>query len=183
MMGFVLGGARSGKSRYAQSIAQGLSSAPVYVATSRRYDDDHAARIARHQRDRGPEWTTIENDRHFALPELAGRVVVVDCITLWLTNTWLDAKQDTEHTLAALGAELEKAAAIDATWLLVSNELGLAPHASTEMGRKFVDLQGFANQAIARAAKAVTFMVAGLPMVVAGGPMGDALASARGARR
>jgi adenosylcobinamide kinase / adenosylcobinamide-phosphate guanylyltransferase len=175
MIALVLGGARSGKSRYAAHVAKELSASPVILATSRPVDADHSARIARHKADRGAEWTTIEEDRAIARAELAGRVVVVDCATLWLTNLFLDARQSVPETHEAARAELALLAAIDATWIVVSNELGMALHASTEMGRKFVDLQGLMNQEIAARAEAVALMVAGIPLAVKGGEMVAAL--------
>jgi adenosylcobinamide kinase/adenosylcobinamide-phosphate guanylyltransferase len=179
MIGLVVGGARSGKSRHAQEIARALSPLPVMVATSRVYDEDHAARIARHKADRGPEWTTIEEPRAIARAELAGRVVVVDCVTLWLTNVFSDADWKEEAAHAAAREELERVCSIPATWLFVSNELGMAPHAATHAARKFVDVHGFVNQAIAARADAVTLMVAGLPLAVKGGDMKAALAAGR----
>jgi len=180
VIALVLGGARSGKSRYAARVATQLTASPVILATSRVFDADHAARIARHRAERGPEWTTIEEERAIARAELAGRVVVVDCATLWLTNLFIDAKQNMTETHDAARAELARVALIDATWIFVSNELGMAPHAATEMGRKFVDLQGFLNQDIAARASAVTLMVAGIPLAVKGGEM---VAALRGERR
>jgi adenosylcobinamide kinase/adenosylcobinamide-phosphate guanylyltransferase len=171
MIALVLGGARSGKSRYAASVAKALSVSPVMLATSRLFDADHAARIDRHKAERGPEWTTIEEEKAIARADLAGRVVVVDCATLWLTNLFLDAAEHLPATHDAARAELGRVAAIDATWIFVSNELGMAPHAATEMGRKFVDLQGFMNQEIAARAEAVALMVAGIPLPVKGGEM------------
>ncbi len=171
MIALVLGGTRSGKSRYAARVATELTGSPVIVATSRIVDADHAARIARHRADRGPEWTTIEEDVTIAREDLAGRVVVVDCATLWLTNLFLDARSDADAAHDAARAELARVEAIDATWIFVSNEVGMALHATTEVGRKFVDLQGFVNQDIAARADAVTFMVAGIPVAAKGGDM------------
>lgn len=168
MIALVLGGARSGKSRHAQQMALRRTRSPVIVATSRPWDDDHAARIARHKADRGPEWTTIEEPTALARADLAGRVVVVDCVTLWLTNLCADAKWDASAAHAAASAELGRTFAIDATWIFVSNELGMAPHAPTEVTRKFVDVQGFVNQEIAGRADAVVLMVAGIPVAVKG---------------
>jgi adenosylcobinamide kinase/adenosylcobinamide-phosphate guanylyltransferase len=142
------------------------------LATSRAYDDDHAARIARHKADRGPEWTTLEEPRAIARAELAGRVVVVDCATLWLTNVFSEQGWDKPAAAhEAAKAELGRVFAIDATWIFVSNELGTGPHAATEVTRKFVDVHGFVNQEIAAHADAVTLMVAGLPLAVKGGDM------------
>ncbi len=164
----VLGGARSGKSAYAARTAKALSASPVYLATSRVSDADFAARVARHRAERGPEWTTVEEPRHIARADLAGRVVVVDCVTLWLTNLCSEARWDTEAALAAARAELDLLAAIDATWIFVSNELGMAPHAEHEVTRKFVDAAGFLNQDLGRRASRVLLMVAGLPLAVKG---------------
>ncbi len=175
MIALVIGGARSGKSRHAQRIATALSPSPVMLATSRAYDEDHAARIARHKADRGPEWTTIEEPTAIARPELAGRVVVVDCVTLWLTNLFSEAKWQPSAAHEAARAELARAFAVDATWIFVSNELGMAPHAATEAARKFVDVHGFVNQEIAERADAVTLMVAGVPLAVKGGDLTVAL--------
>jgi adenosylcobinamide kinase/adenosylcobinamide-phosphate guanylyltransferase len=166
MIDLILGGARSGKSAYATHAARSLSESPVYLATARIWDDDFAARVARHKGDRGPEWTTVEEPRAIARAELAGRVVVVDCVTLWLTNLCADASWNAEVALAAAREELDRVAAIDARWIFVSNELGMAPHAVGESTRKFVDAAGFLNQDIARRAERVVLMVAGLPLVV-----------------
>ncbi len=179
MIALVLGGARSGKSRYAQQVALALSPSPVMLATSRIYDEDHAARIARHKADRGPEWTTIEEEKVLARPEVAGRVVVVDCVTLWLTNLFSDAGWEEAPAHRAARDGLARAFAVEATWIFVSNELGMAPHAATHAGRKFVDVQGFVNQEIAARADAVTLMVAGLPLAVKGGDLKAALAAGR----
>jgi adenosylcobinamide kinase/adenosylcobinamide-phosphate guanylyltransferase len=168
MFDLILGGARSGKSAYAARTALARSGAPVYLATSRASDDDFAARVARHRAERGPEWTTVEEPTHLARADLAGRVVVVDCVTLWLTNLCAEARWDAEAALGAARSELDRVAAIDASWIFVSNELGMAPHAETAVTRKFVDAAGFLNQEIARRADRVVLMVAGLPLVVKG---------------
>lgn len=177
MIALVIGGARSGKSSYAARVALGLSRAPVVLATSRRWDDDHAARIERHRRERGPEWTTVEEETAIARVDLAGRVVVIDCLTLWLANLFVDAKSNVDAARERARTELARLEAIEATWILVSNELGMAPHADTESGRKFVDLQGFTNQDVAARARAVTLMVAGIPLAVKGGDLRETLAA------
>jgi adenosylcobinamide kinase/adenosylcobinamide-phosphate guanylyltransferase len=168
MIALILGGARSGKSRHAQQIALRLTPSPVMLATSRPWDADHAARIARHRADRGPEWSTVEEETAIARADLAGRVIVVDCVTLWLSNFFADAKWDAAAAQQAARAELGRVLAIDATWIFVSNELGMSPHAATESARKFVDVHGFVNQEIAARADAVVLMVAGIPLAVKG---------------
>lgn len=165
---FVLGGARSGKSRYATELAKRLSPRPVYVATSRVWDDDHRRRIERHQRDRGPEWRLIEEPKHLSRVAIEGEVVVIDCVTLWLTNFFVDDGHDVERTLAVAGDEFERMLQRDNHYIVVSNELGQGLHAPTELGRKFTDLQGFMNQKIAARADRVVLMVAGIPLFVKG---------------
>ncbi len=162
----VLGGARSGKSRYAEQLALGASERPVYVATSRIFDDDHRARIERHKRDRGPEWETIEEEKFLSKLDLSGRTVVVDCVTLWLTNFFLDEKQDHEAALAAIRSEFDRTMELQNHFIFVSNEIGQGVHASTHAGRKFTDIQGFFNQHIAARASRVVLMVAGIPVDV-----------------
>ena len=164
----VLGGARSGKSRHAQALARALSPHPVYVATSRVWDADHAARIERHRRERGPEWRTIECELELASLELRGEVAVIDCVTLWLSNFFADLGSDVEPSLARARAQIDQLAALDATLIVVSNELGQGLHAPTELGRKFTDLQGLVNQHIAARAENVAWMVAGIPCYVKG---------------
>jgi len=164
----ILGGARSGKSRYAQGLALARSDSPVYLATSRRWDDDHAARIARHKADRDARWTTVEEETSLSRVDLAGRVVVVDCLTLWLTNLFHDADYDFAATQERALGEIDALLARKSEWLLVSNEVGMGVHAETPIGRKFCDLQGTLNQHVAARVAAVTLMVAGIPLAVKG---------------
>jgi adenosylcobinamide kinase/adenosylcobinamide-phosphate guanylyltransferase len=164
----VLGGARSGKSRHAQALALALSRRPLYVATSRVWDDDHAERIARHRRERGPEWRTVECELDLASLALAGEVAVIDCVTLWLSNFFADLGSDVDVCLGKAKAHIAALEKVDATLLIVSNELGQGLHAPTELGRKFTDLQGLVNQHIAEHAENVAWMVAGIPHYVKG---------------
>jgi adenosylcobinamide kinase/adenosylcobinamide-phosphate guanylyltransferase len=164
----IIGGARSGKSRYAQQLALQLSTRPVYLATARAWDADFAVRIDRHRRDRGPEWRTIEEERRLALPELQGQVVVVDCITLWLANRCVDPDLEVDQVLERATTELDRALLQATEWIFVANELGMSIHPPTEAGRRFVDLQGFINQHLAARADAVCLMVAGIPHFVKG---------------
>jgi len=164
----LLGGTRSGKSRYAQELAGQLSAHPLYVATSRPWDADHRARIARHQRERGPEWRTLECELDLAALPLAGEVAVIDCMTLWLSNFFSDAQGDVDLCLERARRIIDALAERPATLLLVSNELGQGLHAPSEVGRKFVDLQGWVNQHIACRADNVAWMVAGIAHYVKG---------------
>ncbi len=140
MIIFITGGERSGKSRYAQEKALSLSSQPVYVATARHWGGGFEDRIKRHQLERGKEWTNYEEEKYVSRLPLEGKVVVIDCVTLWLTNFFSDSKSDVALSLAVFKKEIDVLKNVDATFLMVSNEIGMGLHASTEVGRKFVEL-------------------------------------------
>jgi adenosylcobinamide kinase/adenosylcobinamide-phosphate guanylyltransferase len=163
---YISGGQRSGKSRYAQELALQLSPSPVYLATSRAWDDDHRRRIARHVAERDVRWTTLEEEKYLSRLALAGRTVVLDCVTLWLTNFFDDAGYDAEKALQQARDEFDSLMKQDCTLLVVSNEIGMGLHAPTAAGRQFVDLQGWLNQHIAQRAARAIFMVSGLPLTV-----------------
>jgi adenosylcobinamide kinase / adenosylcobinamide-phosphate guanylyltransferase len=155
---------RSGKSRFAQERARQLSPSPIYLATARILDEDFRMRVQRHQQERGPEWTHYEAYRDLHQLPLQNRVVVVDCVTLWLTNFYMDYGQEPEPALAAFKKEMDYLHRLPGTFLVVSNELGMGLHADTAMGRRFTDLQGWANQYVAARAAEAIFMVSGLPL-------------------
>lgn len=163
----ITGGARSGKSGYAQKQALILSQNPVYVATAKRYDDEEFNnRINRHVTDRDERWTTIEEQLTINSLELDNKVVVIDCVTLWLTNFFSVHKYDVEHSLNAMKKEIDALLLKKARFFIITNELGMGVHAETETGRKFTDLQGWANQYIAARAGKVVFMVSGIPLTI-----------------
>ena len=166
MIYYISGGARSGKSAYAQNLALELSENPVYLATARNWDADFDQRIKRHQSDRDQRWENIEEEKYPAKIYLFKRVVVVDCVTLWLTNFYVDTKYDIDASLSQIKAAFNDMVEQDATFIIISNELGMGLHAETESGRKFTDLQGWTNQYIAQKADKAIFMVSGLPMVL-----------------
>ncbi|MFO1067319.1 MAG: bifunctional adenosylcobinamide kinase/adenosylcobinamide-phosphate guanylyltransferase [Geminicoccaceae bacterium] len=160
----VLGGARSGKSRYAEAQALRSGLEPVYLATAQALDAEMQARIDRHRDDRDRRWRTVEEPLELAAvlrrEATAGRVVLVDCLTLWLTNMLLakrDAAAARQELLAALSAS---AGAV----ILVSNEVGLGVVPLGELTRQFVDGSGLLHQAVAAVAEHVVLMVAGLPL-------------------
>jgi adenosylcobinamide kinase / adenosylcobinamide-phosphate guanylyltransferase len=167
----VLGGARSGKSRHAEALARETGLKRVYVATAQAFDDEMRERISRHQVDRsGDGWTTVEEPFDLALA-LAGAsgpetVVLVDCLTLWLSNLMLtdrDIERGCDALLAALGATKGPV-------ILVSNEVGLGIVPETPLGRRFRDAQGRLNQHVARIADRVIFVAAGLPLILKPSP-------------
>jgi adenosylcobinamide kinase / adenosylcobinamide-phosphate guanylyltransferase len=164
----VLGGARSGKSRHAESLIAASSPPPwVYIATAQALDGEMAERIAHHRARRGDGWQTME-----APHDLAGAVdaappdaaLLVDCLTLWLTNRML-AEADIEADTTALEKALARRRR---PTVLVSNEVGSGIVPDNALARRFADLQGRLNQRIAARAERVVLVVAGLPLIVKG---------------
>jgi len=164
----ITGGERSGKSTYAESEALRLSKSPVYLATARIWDEEFRQRILRHQERRGPEWTNIEEDIRPSKHDFTGRVVLIDCITLWATNYFFDMQQDVDQALAALKKEFDTLVQQDATFIFVTNELGMVGMSESRTQRLFTQLQGWMNQHVAARADRVTLMVSGLPLTVKG---------------
>lgn len=162
----ITGGQRSGKSSYAQQLALSLSDNPVYLATSRIWDEEHQKRIERHQADRGTEWTNIEEEKQLSLHQLENRTILVDCVTLWATNFFFDNDSDVELSLSMLKEEFDKLTQQEAQFIFVTNEIGLGGTTENKIQRLFTDLQGWINQYIASKADQVYFMVSGIPMKV-----------------
>lgn len=160
----VIGGARSGKSAYAQQLAERQGSERLYLATATPGDEEMAARIARHQADRGQGWTTLEEPlevaRALAVQAGPGRVIVVDCLTLWLSNLILAGRDPAP----AVGGLADAVAALAGPAIFVSNEVGMGLVPDHKLGREFRDWQGRANREIARVCDAVIFVAAGLPL-------------------
>ncbi|MEM9500769.1 MAG: bifunctional adenosylcobinamide kinase/adenosylcobinamide-phosphate guanylyltransferase [Pseudomonadota bacterium] len=161
---FVLGGARSGKSRYAQKLAEGFDGSRTYIATAQAFDDEMRERIARHQADRDTSWETVEAPIGLAdaileqdSPE---NVILVDCLTLWLSNLLL-AEHDLEVECAALTSMVPD---LRARIVFVSNEVGLSVVPDNALARRFRDAAGLLNQDLARICDQSEFMVAGYPI-------------------
>lgn len=163
---FVLGGARSGKSRHAERLVEALPPPWIYLATAQALDGEMRERIARHRERRGTGWTThaVTTELPARLDELGrdGAPILVDCITLWLTNLMLGGHDVGEAAAALEGALSGSRAPV----VLVSNEVGLGIVPETPLGRRFRDEAGQVNARLAARADRVLFMVAGLPLVV-----------------
>ena len=162
----ITGGQRSGKSSYAEKLALSLSPNPVYLATSRVWDEEHRKRIERHKANRGNEWTNIEEEKELSKHRFAGRVILIDCITLWATNFFFDLQSDVEQSLNALKNEFDNLINQDAQFIFVTNEIGMGEMSANEIQRKFADLQGWLNQYIASKADKVYLMVSGIPVSI-----------------
>ena len=164
----ITGGSRSGKSSYAEKLALEWSNNPVYLATARIWDEEFRERVRRHQARRGPQWTNIEEEKFLSRHSLAGRVVVVDCLTLWCTNFFFDLESDVDRALEAAKEEFDRLIAQDASFLFVTNEIGMGGTSDNEIQRKFTDLQGWMNQYAASRADEVILMVSGIPVKIKG---------------
>jgi len=165
---FILGGARSGKSRFAENLITTSGLERHYIATGRAWDDEMQARIDQHRSDRGPSWTTHEEpldltERLTAI-DAEGRAILVDCLTLWLTNLMMEGR-DIAAQSAALAAFLPH---VKARLVIVSNEVGLGIVPENRMAREFRDQAGRLHQMIAASAADVYFVAAGLPLKMKG---------------
>ena len=163
----ITGGQRSGKSQHAEQLPLSLSATPVYMATAHIWDDEFTHRVELHQERRGPQWTNIEEERWLSRHDVTGRVVLIDCITLWLTNFFFDS-QDAEQTLDAVKAEFDRFTAQDATFIFVTNEIGSGGISDNAVQRHFTDLEGWMNQYVAQRADEVILMVSGIPVKIKG---------------
>ena len=162
----VTGGQRSGKSRYAQELALRLAEDPVYLATSRVWDDEFRERVRRHQLDRGPQWTNLEEEKWIGKCDVRGRVVVIDCVTLRSTNFFLDNDSNVDKSLQEIKSEFDRFVEQEATFIFVTNEIGMGGIAVDPVQRRFTDLQGWVNQYIGSKANEVILMVSGIALSV-----------------
>ena len=154
----ITGGQRSGKSEEAERLALTLSDSPIYLATSRIWDDEFRHRVERHQMRRGPQWTNIEEEKWLSHHDVSGRVVLIDCVTLWATNFLFDSREDFEDS----SRSVDDFTSQDATFIFVTNEIGLGGVSDNIIQRRFTDLQGWLNQYIASKADEVYLMVSGI---------------------
>jgi len=169
MIYLITGGERSGKSTYAQNLALQLSESPIYVATARKWDGDFQNRIDRHQQERDERWTNIEKEKYVSEIDFSGKVALIDCVTLWLTNFFVDTNYDVNLSLEEAKKEFLSIASQENTvFIIVTNEIGMGVHAETQIGRKFTELQGWMNQFLASKADEVILMVSGIPIRIKG---------------
>lgn len=166
----VLGGARSGKSRMAQKLAESSSPSRIFIATAQAYDGEMQERIAQHRSERDASWETHEAPLDLAdaicVSAKTERVVLVDCLTLWLSNIMMEQRDPVQET-DVLVAALKQ---VEGPVILVSNEVGHGIVPSTPLGRSFRDEQGRLNQRIAQACDAVVFVAAGCPVLLKPAP-------------
>ena len=163
---FILGGARSGKSAFAEQMVLASGLKPVYLATGQAWDGEMENRISLHRARRGPSWKTVEAPLHLAqaidAEATGGNAILVDCLTLWITNLMM-AEADIAGEVEALARML---ATVKDPVVVVSNETGLGIVPDNAMARAFRDHAGLANQRMAAVAQTVWFVAAGLPLLM-----------------
>ncbi len=185
----ITGGERSGKSIYAEQLALSFSPTPVYLATAHIWDEEFRQRVKIHRERRGPQWTNIEEEKHLSRHNLKGQTVLIDCVTLWATNFFFDHRTRPEYpapddgetaesrqaragirqvdeTLQAIKDEFMQFTAQEATFIFVTNEIGMGGVSTHEVQRRFTDLLGWTNQFVARQADEVYLMVSGIPVKI-----------------
>jgi adenosylcobinamide kinase/adenosylcobinamide-phosphate guanylyltransferase len=164
----ITGGQRSGKSSYAEQLVLSLSDFPVYMATAHIWDNEFKERVDKHKARRGPQWTNIEEELHLSRHSLEGRVVLVDCLTLWATNFFYrdGVEHEVEPTLKELKEEFQKLLQQNSTFVVVTNEIGLGGTSVNAAQRHFTDLLGWLNQYVASLSDEVILMVSGIPVKI-----------------
>lgn len=140
------------------------------MATAHVWDDEFRLRVKNHQQRRGPQWTNIEEEKHLSRHDIGGRVVVIDCITLWCTNFFFNRSKaeweqpSVDEALEAVKAEFNRFTTQDATFIFVTNEIGSGGVSDNAIQRRFTDLEGWMNQYVASQADEVVLMVSGIPV-------------------
>jgi len=175
-LAFLLGGARSGKSSQAQKFAERSDKSVTFIATAQALDEEMSARIQQHQQERPAHWETLEIPFGIAsqLDSLKTEVVILDCVTLLVSNLMMkfieDDVVDEEKSAEAVRTEIDELIACvqkhEQDWIIVSNEVGLGLVPPYQMGRVYRDMLGWANQQLAREADEVLWMVAGIPVPI-----------------
>lgn len=163
----VTGGQRSGKSMFAEKMAKSLSENPVYVATAHVEDEEFRERVRIHQERRGPEWTTLEEEKYLSRLDVRDKVVLIDCCTLWLANFFSQAT-DGPSPFTQIVEEFDRLTTQAATFIFVTNEIGLGGTSACEVQRRFADCLGALNQHMAARADEVYLVISGIPLRIKG---------------
>lgn len=168
---FITGGCRSGKSRFALNYANQHFSRKIYLATCEVLDEEMAQRVGNHKKMRGPEWQTVEEPIEvvdkIGLYGNEVEVILLDCITLWLSNLLIRWKNDPK-ILEEIERFIDLSKQVRSSLIIVSNEVGMGIVPADPLARRFRDLSGMANQRMAEAADTVVLMVSGIPIFLKG---------------
>ncbi|MBR3304003.1 MAG: bifunctional adenosylcobinamide kinase/adenosylcobinamide-phosphate guanylyltransferase [Bacteroidales bacterium] len=181
----ITGGARSGKSSYAENlaceIAQNLGKGPIYIATAHIWDSEFAHRVELHKQRRGAQWKNIEEEIYLSKIDIEGSVALIDCVTLWCTNFYYQMQQEIgeernavkraealQGVLEKIKSEFNSFTTQDGVFIFVTNEIGCGGVSTNTAQREFTDLQGWVNQYIAAKADEVIMMVSGISVKIKG---------------
>jgi adenosylcobinamide kinase/adenosylcobinamide-phosphate guanylyltransferase len=165
----VTGGQRSGKSVFAEQLALKLSNYPTYLATARVMDKEMENRVAIHKERRKKVWRNIEAPLYTDGISFKEReVVLIDCLTLWATNWLFEEHEDVSKAVASVKRQIETLLMNNATFIIVTNEVGLGGVSANSLQRKFADIQGELNQYVASLAEEVYLIVSGIPVKIKG---------------
>ena len=163
----VTGGQRSGKSVFAERLALSMSARPVYLATARVYDEEMRKRVEIHKQRRKEKWKNIERPLYIKENEFQETdVVLLDCLTLWATNWFFEHNERVEEALTEIKKQIEDLLTTGASFIMVTNEVGLGGVSANAMQRRFADLQGYLNQFVAEKADEVYLTVSGIPVKI-----------------
>lgn len=163
----VTGGQRCGKSEFAENMALELADVPVYLATSAvENDEDFRERVKIHRERRGPRWITVEEPLNVGAAVPDGKVVLVDCVTLWATNVFFASGENVTRTIEQIFSQLSLITDKESTVIFVTNEIGLGGVSENALQRRFTDVQGRVNQKIASMSEAVYLIISGLPVKI-----------------
>ena len=163
----VTGGQRSGKSVFAESLVLARAERPVYFATARIFDDDFRNRVDVHRRRRGDRWTTVEEPLNVGSIDVSpDSTVLLDCLTLLATNWFFECGENVESALQQIVSQLDALFTRNADFVIVTNEVGLGGVSANALQRRFADLQGAVNQAVASRADDVYLVVSGIPVKI-----------------
>lgn len=162
----ITGGQRSGKSKYAEKLALSMSEKPVYIATSRIWDDEHRERIGVHKARRQKQWINIEEEKTISEHRFEKETILIDCITLWATNFFYDNKCDINLSFKQMKDEINIFTQGNNNYIFVTNEIGLGGVANDKIQRKFTDLLGMINQYIAEKSNKVCMIVSGISFTI-----------------
>ena len=163
----VTGGQRSGKSVFAERLALSMSDCPIYLATARVFDEEMRKRVEIHKQRRSEQWRNIESPLYITENIFQDTdIILLDCLTLWATNWFFELNEEVDNALAEIQRQISEMIDTGATFIVVTNEVGLGGVSANPMQRRFADLQGSLNQFVAEMAEDVYLIVSGIPVKI-----------------
>jgi len=165
-MVLITGGQRSGKSAFALNYCEERSDSLLFLATCNPKDKELENRIKHHQNERKNIWNLLEESKNLSTLEIKSEIVLVDCVTLWLTNVFFDLNESVEESLIFVKSEIDELSKVASKFVWVTNEIGLGVIPANSLSRKFCDLQGWVNQYLASKCNSAYFLISGIPQKI-----------------